>query len=281
MDKITFEDKIALDEQPSIDVKNKVTADDMNQIKSVVNSIVGGGLETAIANAIKEENKKRYYVGSLIFDTKNINPVTYLGFGTWQLWGSGCVPVGVDTSQLEFNTVEKTGGGKNITLTSANLPAHTHSIAKHSHSIPNHTHTGPSHSHTTPNHSHTFSGTTSGMSANSTGRAGQVYLGTGSTVSTGALTRENSSTLRSYSINSQTGNPWGYLNLNVSHTHTYSGTTSSNNGGNTGASGTGATGGWSGNTGEGGPTTTGSTGSGTAVSVLQPYVTCYIWKRTS
>ena len=35
--------------------------------------------------------------------------------GTWQAWGSGRVPVGVDTSQTEFNSVEKTGGGKTHT----------------------------------------------------------------------------------------------------------------------------------------------------------------------
>lgn len=261
MNKVTFEDKIALNEEASIDVKNKITADDVNQLKNAINSIIEGGLETAIANAIKEENQKRYHIGSLIFDTKNTNPATYLGFGTWQLWGSGCVPVGVDTAQAEFATPEKTGGGKSITLTSANLPAHTHSIAKHRHSIPNHTHTGPSHTHTTPNHSHTFSGTTGGTGRNATlvGQVGSPY------------SADPSSGLYK-------GLGWWQ---DYEHSHSYSGTTSSNNGGKTGASGTGATGGWSGNTGEGGPTATGSTGSGTAVSVLQPYVTCYIWKRTA
>lgn len=32
--------------------------------------------------------------------------------GTWQEWGSGRVPVGVDANQTEFNSVEKTGGAK-------------------------------------------------------------------------------------------------------------------------------------------------------------------------
>ena len=32
--------------------------------------------------------------------------------GTWVAWGSGRVPVGVDTSQTEFDTVEETGGAK-------------------------------------------------------------------------------------------------------------------------------------------------------------------------
>lgn len=35
--------------------------------------------------------------------------------GTWQAWGSGRVPIGVDASQTEFNSVEKTGGSKTHT----------------------------------------------------------------------------------------------------------------------------------------------------------------------
>lgn len=124
MQKITFEDKISLDEKSDIDIKNKITAEDMNSIKAVINEVI----ETEISNQIKADNMKRYYVGSLIFDTKNINPATYLGFGTWQLWGSGCVPVGIDTTQLEFNTAEKTGGQKSHSLTIQEMPKHKHLI---------------------------------------------------------------------------------------------------------------------------------------------------------
>lgn len=35
--------------------------------------------------------------------------------GTWQAWGAGRIPVGVDTSQTEFNSAEKTGGAKTHT----------------------------------------------------------------------------------------------------------------------------------------------------------------------
>lgn len=46
--------------------------------------------------------------------------------GTWVAWGAGKVPVGVDTSDTDFNTVEKTGGEKTHTLTIAEMPKHTH-----------------------------------------------------------------------------------------------------------------------------------------------------------
>ena len=57
--------------------------------------------------------------------TIKTNPSTYLG-GTWVAWGAGCVPVGVDTSQTEFSSVEKTGGAKTVTLTTNQIPAHRH-----------------------------------------------------------------------------------------------------------------------------------------------------------
>ncbi len=41
--------------------------------------------------------------------------------GTWVAWGSGRVPVGVDSSQTEFDTVEETGGSKY-------MQDHTHDI---------------------------------------------------------------------------------------------------------------------------------------------------------
>lgn len=61
--------------------------------------------------------KIRFYIdaiwpiGSIFLNVNPTNPSEYFG-GEWELWGSGRVPVGVDTTQTEFNTVEKTGGSK-------------------------------------------------------------------------------------------------------------------------------------------------------------------------
>ena len=50
-------------------------------------------------------------VGSLFETTVSTNPGALYG-GTWAAWGGGRVPVGVNTADNDFNTVEKTGGKK-------------------------------------------------------------------------------------------------------------------------------------------------------------------------
>ena len=52
-----------------------------------------------------------YPVGSIYMSVKSTNPGTLFG-GTWVAWGKGRVPVGIDTSDSDFKTVEKTGGEK-------------------------------------------------------------------------------------------------------------------------------------------------------------------------
>lgn len=52
-----------------------------------------------------------YPIGSIYFSINSQNPSKWFG-GTWEAWGTGRVPVGIDTSQTEFNSVEKTGGSK-------------------------------------------------------------------------------------------------------------------------------------------------------------------------
>jgi len=69
-----------------------------------------------------------YPVGTIHMSVNPANPSTYFGFGTWVSFGAGRVPVGVDTTQTEFDTVKETGGSKTHTLTSSQMPAHNHTI---------------------------------------------------------------------------------------------------------------------------------------------------------
>lgn len=60
-------------------------------------------------------------IGHTIITNIAANPATYYGFGTWEEDVKGRVIVGVDTTQVEFNTVNKTGGSKLLQAHSHNL----------------------------------------------------------------------------------------------------------------------------------------------------------------
>lgn len=80
------------------------------------------GIYKELADALLE---MIYPVGSIKLTTVNQNPSTYLG-GTWEAWGAGKVPVGVDANDTDFATVEKTGGEKTHTLEYSEMPEHSH-----------------------------------------------------------------------------------------------------------------------------------------------------------
>lgn len=71
-----------------------------------------------------------YPVGSIYMSaTMNSAAQVEAAFGgTWVAWGAGRVPVGVDTSDSDFDTAEETGGEKTHTLTIAEMPSHSHQI---------------------------------------------------------------------------------------------------------------------------------------------------------
>lgn len=85
-----------------------------------------------IADKAITENKidtsvllKVYPVGAIYISTVNTNPGTLFG-GTWVTYAAGRTLVGVDVSQTEFNTVQKTGGAKTHTLDISQMPSHNH-----------------------------------------------------------------------------------------------------------------------------------------------------------
>jgi hypothetical protein len=87
-----------------------------------------------------------YPVGTIYTSVSATNPASTFGFGTWVAFGAGRVPVGQDTGDAAFNTLEETGGSADATL-----PSHTHTFSDsfttagaggHSHSVsdPGHFH---------------------------------------------------------------------------------------------------------------------------------------------
>lgn len=253
--------------------------------------------ETVI-NEIKTELKdialKLYPIGCLYLATNNTNPGDIFG-GTWELFGQGKTLVGVDINDSDFSTVEKIGGSKTHTLTLAEIPTHNHSFtgASHTHSFSatsgtqsaNHTHSVGAHAHGLNSHTHSFSATTGGGGShthtiradmdviyNTSGQSWSVHRD-GSNNYTSSAETSKSKNLKistqsnhTHSVSGTTGTASGSTanstaftsgGNSVNHTHSVSGTTS------------GAT--------QGG--TIGNAGSGTAHSILQPYITCFIWKR--
>lgn len=84
-----------------------------------------------------------YPVGSIYINAAvTTNPGTLLGFGTWVSFGTGKVIVGYDASDSDFDALQETGGSKTHTLTTAELPSHTHTV-----SIPSSQNGGSSNDH--------------------------------------------------------------------------------------------------------------------------------------
>lgn len=76
-----------------------------------------------------------YPVGCIYTEITGVNPSTTFGFGSWVAFGAGRVLVGNGTSDQSF-TAGTSGGESNHTLSSNEMPSHTHSITD-----PGHTHT--------------------------------------------------------------------------------------------------------------------------------------------
>ena len=108
---ITYEDKVALNENADIANINKVTAGDMNEIKQVVNSL---------ANLF-------FPIKKVVIFNDNDDHSNYLDF-TWERIASGKMLVGIDSADTDFNTIGKTGGEKEHTLTINEMPAHSHKL---------------------------------------------------------------------------------------------------------------------------------------------------------
>jgi len=95
-----------------------------NTTQVATTAFVGAALTAATINALV------YPVGSIYFNAAvATNPNTLLGFGTWAAYGGGRVMVGVHSSGT-FDGLNETGGAETHTLTTAEIPAHTHTYGK-------------------------------------------------------------------------------------------------------------------------------------------------------
>lgn len=140
--------------------------------------------------------------------------------------------VGRDSGQTEFNAMGKAGGSKTETLTTAQMPSHTHTQDAHNHTQNAHghaqnphTHTQDAHNHSQNAHSHSVGGTGSAFMANgSGGSAANVTTGGGgyqliapqnATASNNAATATNQSTTATNQNTTATNNQTTATNQNT------------------------------------------------------------------
>ena len=145
-----------------------------------------------------------YPVGSIYVSTVSTNPNTLFGFGTWVAYGQGRMLISADGTY----TAGTTGGSATTTLSTANLPSHTHSA--------------------------TTTSTDSGHTHGSAIGSGFISNGGGESLAGGPNL------------------PFGRPSATASSTANITSTT-----------------------------TIGSTGSGTAVTTISPYIAVYMWNRTA
>jgi len=146
-------------------------------------------------------------IGTIREFNVSTNPATLLGFGTWVAYGTGRFTIAIDAGDATMDTVDETGGAKEVTIGQTNLP----NIS---------TGAGTAHTHIQNAHSHTITWSTSGADTYVTGAGADASgpLNTGSTTAT----NQNES----------------------AHTHSLG-------------------------------------GSGTALNVMNPFITVYRWVRTA
>lgn len=127
---------------------------------NIVQEIVNNGASTICIG-------EAWPVGSIFISAVTTNPNTLLGYGTWVAFSTGTMLVGIDSTQTEFDTLLETGGSKTHTLTTTEIPAHTHIQDAHNHGI-----TDPQHNHTQNAHSHTVTSVGSSASGSTTNLTG-------------------------------------------------------------------------------------------------------------
>lgn len=132
-----------------------------------------------------------YPVGAVYISTVSTSPADLFGFGTWAVFGAGRTIVSLDAADSDFDTSGATGGSKTVTLTEAQIPAHTHVQDAHGHSVsdPGHAHVENLNSATTGG----LRGATPDTSTNTSTASGYSTASatTGLTVDSATATNQN------------------------------------------------------------------------------------------
>ena len=202
---------------------NNLTANCISSKENNFNLDEEGNLTVNTITTVNQniELDKMYPIGSIYFSINDINPSEYFS-GVWEAWGTGRVVVGVNPNEIEFNSVEKVGGNKNL-----------------------------------QQHNHTFIGSAMANHGHGSGTMSSARRGSGNDFANqapgGFITMNNGSGTAWSTTLSTTSNSNAPRLITITPTPTSAGTPAG---------------------------TISQTGSGNAQN-LQPYITCYMWKRTA
>lgn len=113
-------------------LSDKAERYEINNINNRLNAMLArlNAIEKASSNFPKRREifLLVHPVGSIFVTVdSNFNPNDFFG-GTWQRWGQGQVPVGVNERDNDFRYVEQTGGEKAHQLSIAEMPTHFHGV---------------------------------------------------------------------------------------------------------------------------------------------------------
>lgn len=244
-----------------------------------------------------------YPVGSLYLSTSSANPNTlpfFAGTG-WSPYAQGCALVGMGNANGVNAAIDKVIGAATHTISVAEMPSHVHAVGNHAHSTPDHTHTISASTAIAAGgaHGHGFSG-----SANSAGdhwhkirsnfRTGNnqdhtsdgYFVGKmfGGNAPSAGMNHEQVMFFQegNYPAETTVGSQRVRVENGGAHTHSLTGSVAAAAAHGHGATTTlSQTASGHGTTGAAGAQNTTAAGSGAAISLVQPSMGVYAWKRTS
>jgi len=118
--------------ETAVNTKADINGDAAEAFSATTASV--GTNTTQVATTAFVQAQYAYPVGAIFTTTtayaNSAAVVAAIGGTTWTAFGAGKVLVGVDAGDSDFDTVEETGGAKTHTLTTSEIPAHTHSYDK-------------------------------------------------------------------------------------------------------------------------------------------------------
>ena len=240
------------------------------------------GTCTKFSNDLATLLDKMYPIGSIYISTTLSTPAqvgSAIG-GTWEAYGKGKTLVGVDTSQTEFDKIGETGGSNTVTLTTDNLPSHSHSFTPLGSVTSTFTGTAVNTGKQSADHTHSIASTTASHSlkAESNGAHSHTYDYEFHTAGAWTYKLDTYDWPLSFATKSATTSTAGAHEHNIVGTITIpaltTGTNSADHTHSVTAKGTVSS------TFTGTAGTTGVTGKATAVNVQNPYITVYMYKRT-